>query len=260
MSHAYESKVKACVRRAGALVLTVAALAMAGYADAADIKVAVAANFTDTAKELATAFQKKTGDTVTMSFGPSGGFFSQIEQGAPFEIFLSADAERPMKLEADGFGIKGTRFVYAYGKLVLWSATPGFVDNKGTVLAKGQFEHLSIADPASAPYGVAAVEAMKKLGVYDTLSPRIVKGTSIAQAYIFVNTKSAELGFVALSQVIGDTSGSRWVVPQQDYTPIDQQAILLKPGEGDTVARAYIDFLKSPDAVKIIRSYGYEVK
>lgn len=244
-------------RRFLILAVSLAALATAGPAPASDIKVAVAANFSDTAKDLAAAFRKKTGHTVTMSFGSSGNFLSQIEQGAPFEVFLSADAERPVKLESEGLGVKGTRFVYAYGTLVLWSATPGFVDSKGAVLSKGQFEHLSIADPAAAPYGVAAVETMKRLGLYDTLQPKIIKGASIAQAYAFVGSRSAELGFVALSQVIKDTSGSRWIVPQQDYTPIDQQAILLKPGENDPVARAYLAFLKSPEAVKIIRSYGY---
>jgi len=251
------SMLKRCVLT---FAVSLIALALAGQASASDIKVAVAANFTDTAKELAAAFQKKTGNTVTMSFGPSGGFFSQIEQGAPFAVFLSADAERPAKLEADGFGVKGTRFVYAHGRLVLWSAIPRFVDPRGAVLARGQFQHLSIADPATAPYGVAAVETMKKLGLYDTLQPKIVKGASIAQAYTFVSSQSAELGFVALSQVIKDTSGSRWVVPQQDYTPIDQQAILLKPGENDTAARAWLEFLKSPDAMKIIKSYGYGVR
>ncbi len=255
MSHVYGR-----LRTAVCGLLAVAVLGFGTPASAADIKVAVAANFTDTAKALAAAFETKTGNTVTMSFGSSGNFLSQIEQGAPFEVFLSADAERPTRLEAEGLGIKGTRFVYAYGTLVLWSATPGFVDDKGAVLARGQFEHLSIADPATAPYGIAAVETLKKLGLYDTLQPRIVKGTSIAQAYTFVSTKSAELGFVALSQVIKDTSGSRWIVPKADYTPIDQQAILLTPGEGDAAARAYLDFLKSPEAVKIIKSYGYEVK
>jgi len=242
------------------LVVSLAVLSLAGRAVASDVKVAVAANFTDTAKELAAAFQKKTGNTVTMSFGSSGNFLSQIEQGAPFEVFLSADGERPVRLEAEGLGVKGTRFVYAYGRLVLWSATPGFVDSKGAVLARGQFQHLSIADPAAAPYGVAAVETMKTLGVYDKLQPKIVKGTSIAQAYAFVESGSAELGFVALSQVSKLSRGSIWYVPKADYTPIDQQAILLKPGENDPAARAYLDFLKSPEAVKIIKSYGYDVR
>lgn len=249
-------KLKSLIFAAGALF----GAAVAAPALASDVQVAVAANFTDTAKDIAAAFEKKTGNHVVMSFGPSGGFFSQIEQGAPFEVFLSADAERPVKLEADGFGLKGTRFVYAYGTLVLWSATPGLVDNKGAVLAKGQFDHLAIADPAAAPYGVAAIETMKKLGLYDKLQAKIVKGTSIAQAYTFVSTGSADLGFIALSQVYKFPRGSIWYVPKDDYTAIDQQAILLKPGESDPAAKAYLDFLKSPEAARIIKSYGYEVR
>ncbi len=244
----------------GGLWATGLALTAAGQAVASDISVAVAANFTDPAKDLAAAFEKKTGTHVVMSFGPSGGFFSQIEQGAPFEIFLSADAERPTKLEADGFGVTGTRFIYAYGTLTLWSATPGLVDPQGAVLKKGAFEHLSIADPAAAPYGVAAVETLKKMGLYETIAPKIVKGSSIAQAYGFVNSGAAELGFIALSQVYKAPRGSQWIVPKSYYTPIDQQAILLTPGKTDPAARAYLDFLKSPEAVKIIKSYGYEVK
>ncbi len=251
---------KPTLRRTFLAALSISAALVGFSAQAGDVKVAVAANFTDAATELATAFEAKTGNKVVMSFDPSGAFFSQIEQDAPFEVFLSADAERPGKLEADGFGIKGTRFVYAYGTLVLWSATPGFVDNKGDVLAKGKYEHLSIADPASAPYGVAAVETLKKMGLYDKVLPKIVKGTSIAQAYTFVNTGAAELGFIALSQVYKTPHGSMWSVPRDDYTPIDQQAILLKPGADDPAAKAYLDFLKSPEAVKIIKSYGYEVR
>jgi len=233
---------------------------MAGASHASGIPVAVAANFTEPAKDIAAAFEKKTGHHVAMTFGSSGAFLSQIEQGAPFEVFLSADEERPIKLETDGFGMKGTRFVYAYGQLVLWSPTPGFVDPQGAVLAKGHFDHLSIADPAAAPYGQAAVETMKKLGLYDKLQPKIVKGASIAQAFTFVQSRAADLGFVALSQVIKQGGGSQWLVPHDDYTPIDQQAILLKPGAADPAAKAYLDFLKSPEALAIIKSYGYETK
>ncbi len=239
---------------------TLAAALLAVSARAADIPVAVAANFTEPAKDIAAAFEKSTGNHVVLSFGASGTFASQIEQGAPFEVFLSADEERPIKLETDGFGIKGTRFVYAYGQLVLWSATPGLVDGQGAVLAAGHFDHLAIADPAAAPYGVAAVETLKKLNLYDTLQPKIVKGTSIAQAFTFVQSKAADLGFVALSQVIKQTGGSEWIVPHDDYTPIDQQAILLRPGANDPAAKAFLDFLKSPQALAIIKSYGYEVK
>jgi len=242
------------------LAATLAAALFAAHAMAADVPIAVAANFTEPAKDIAAAFEKKTGNHVVMTFGASGAFFSQIEQGAPFEVFLSADAERPTKLEADGFGLKGTRFVYAYGQLVLWSPTPGLVDPQGVVLSRGNFDHLSIADPAAAPYGAAAVETLKKLNLYDKLQPKIVKGASIAQAFAFVQSKAADLGFVALSQVIKSTGGSEWIVPHDDYTPIDQQAILLKPGAADPAAKAYIDFLKSPEALAIIKSYGYEVK
>ncbi len=227
---------------------------------AGEVSVAVAANFTEPAKAIAAAFENKTGHKVVMSFGPSGAFYAQIQQGAPFEVFLSADAERPARLEAEGIGVSKTRFVYAYGALVLWSATPGLVDAKGQVLKTGKFDHIAIADPASAPYGTAAIEVMKNLGVHDTLSPRIVKGGSIAQAYAFVDTGAAELGFVALSQVKTRAGGSRWIVPKSLYSPIDQQAILLKPGANDPVARAYLDFLKTPRARAIITSYGYEVK
>ena len=240
-------------------LLALAMLFCAGSAAAGDVQVAVAANFTEPAKAIAAAFQKKTGHTVTQSFGPSGGFYSQIQNGAPFEVFLSADAERPMRLEAEGRGVAGTRFVYAYGALVLWSATPGFVDSQGAVL-KGRYDHIAIADPASAPYGVAAVETLKKMGLYDQVAPKIVKGTSIAQAYAFVSTGAAELGFVALSQVVHEKGGSRWVVPKSYYRPMDQQAILLKPGEKDPAAKAYLDFLRGPEAISIITSYGYEVK
>jgi molybdate transport system substrate-binding protein len=229
-------------------------------AQAGEVSVAVAANFTEPAKEIAAVFEKKTGHKVTMSFASSAAVYAQIQQGAPFEVFLSADAERPTRLETEGFGVAGTRFVYAYGALVLWSAKPGFIDAKGAVLRSGKFNHIAIADPASAPYGVAAIETMKKLGLSDALAPKIVKGTSIAKAYAFVDTGAAELGFIALSQVKKTAKGSYWLVPKDYYTPIDQQAILLKTGANDPAARAYIDFLKSPQAVAITRSYGYEVR
>lgn len=229
-------------------------------AQAGEASIAVAANFTEPAKAIAAAFEKKTGHKAVMSFGPSGAFYAQIQQGAPFEVFLSADAERPARLEAEGFGVAKTRFVYAYGALVLWSARPGLIDPTGQVLKTGRFDHIAIADPASAPYGTAAIAVMKRLGVHDTLAPKIVKGASIAQAYTFVDTGAAELGFVALSQVNIRPGGSRWIVPKSFYSPIDQQVILLKSGAKDPAARAYLDFLKTPQARAIITSYGYEVK
>jgi molybdate transport system substrate-binding protein len=235
-------------------------LLMGASALAAETKVAVAANFTEPAKEIAAKFEAKTGDKVTLSFGSSGQFYTQIANGAPYEVFLSADSERPTKAEAEGLAVAGSRFTYATGRLVLWSKTPGLVDAKGAVLAKGGFEKLSIADPKAAPYGLAAVETLTKLKLYDTLKPKIVTGSSITQAFQYVQTGAAELGFVALSQVINEKGGSRWLVPTADHTPIDQQAVLLKTGADSATAKAFLTYLKSKDAKAIIKRYGYEVK
>ncbi len=226
-------------------------------ARAASIPVAVAANFTEPAKELAASYQLKTGNSLVLSFGASGAFFTQISQGAPFEIFLSADAARPKKLEAAGLAVPGAEFTYAVGKLVLWSATPGYVDAAGKVLSTGTFAHLAIANPKTAPYGEAAVQTMQALKVYDQLSGRIVTGESITQAYQFTATGNAELGFVALSQVIKSKKGSEWLVPQALYKPIAQDAVLLKTGADDQAAKDFLAYLKTPEALKIIRSYGY---
>ena len=232
-------------------------LAAAAPAAAADVQVAVAANFTEPAKEIAAAFEARTHDHVLLSFGASGQFYAQISHGAPFEVFLSADADRPAQAEKEGFAVPGTRFTYAVGKLALFSKTPGLVDDKGVVLRSGKFEKLAIADPAVAPYGVAAVQTMTKLGVYDALKPKLVMGTSINQTYQFVQTGAAELGFVALSQVIADTSGSRWLVPESDHAPIEQQAVLLKTGQDDAEPKAFLAFLKGPEARKVILKFGY---
>lgn len=229
-------------------------------ARAGDAQVAVAANFSEPAKQIAAAFEAATGHTATLSFGASGQFYSQIAAGAPFEVFLSADAERPARAEAEGLAVKGTRFTYAVGRLVLFSRTPGLVDGAGQVLRRGRFQKLAIADPAAAPYGTAAIETLKSLGAYEALNPRIVTGTSIAQTYQFVDTGAAELGFVAYSQVINVTGGSRWLVPESRHTAIEQQAVLLKTGERDPAATAFLAFLKRPAAVAIIRRYGYGVR
>jgi len=226
---------------------------------AADTQVAVAANFTEPAKEIATAFKAATGHTAILSFGSSGQFYAQMARGAPFEVFLSADADRPKKAEQDGLGVAGTRFTYAVGRLVLYSKTPGLVDGKGAVLKSGRFQKIAIADPKTAPYGLAAVETMKKLGVAEALAPKLVQGTSITQAYQFVDTGAAEVGFVALSQVVAVKGGSRWVVPAADHTAIDQQAVLLKTGAANPAAAAFLAFLKGAEARAIIRKYGYEV-
>ncbi|MDB5428508.1 MAG: molybdenum transporter, periplasmic molybdate-binding protein [Phenylobacterium sp.] len=243
------------------LALFGAVLALgSGAARAAETQVAVAANFTEPAKAIAAAFRAATGHTAVLSFGSSGQFYAQMAHGAPYEVFLSADADRPKQAERDGLGVAGTRFTYAVGRLVLYSKTPGLVDGGGAVLSSGRFKKLSIADPAAAPYGLAAVQTMQKRGVYEALKPKIVMGGSITQAYQFVDTGAAELGFVAYSQVINTPRGSRWLVPAADHAPIDQQAILLYTGQNNVAAEAFLAFLKSPAAVAIIKKYGYEVR
>jgi molybdate transport system substrate-binding protein len=236
------------------------ALLAFGPALAAETQVAVAANFTAPAKEIAVAFKAATGHTAILSFGSSGQFYAQMARGAPYEVFLSADTDRPKKAEQDGLGVAGTRFTYAVGRLALYSKTPGLVDEAGAVLSSGKFNKLSIADPAAAPYGAAAVQTMRKLGVYNAIKPKIVTGSSITQAYQFVETGAAELGFVAYSQVINVAGGSRWLVPTADHAPIDQQAILLYTGQNNVAAKAFLSFLKSPASVAIIKKYGYEVR
>ena len=247
-------------RRTFSRAAAVLALGFGSQALAADLPVAVAANFTEPAKEIAAAFQTKTHNHVALSFGASGQFYTQISKGAPFEVFLSADADRPAQAEKEGFAVAGTRFTYAIGKLVLYSKTAGLVDAKGAVLKTDKFQKLAIADPAVAPYGVAAVQTMTELGVYDALKPKLVQGTSINQTFQFVQTGAAELGFVALSQVISDTSGSRWLVPESAHAPIEQQAVLLKTGENDAAAKGFLAFLKGPEARTVILKYGYGTK
>ena len=245
-----------------ALAAALAALTLGAAAPALadDVPVAVAANFTEPAKEIATAFAAKTGHHLVLSFGASGQFYTQITQGAPFQVFLSADADRPQRIEREGLGVPGTRFTYAIGQLVLYSKTPGLVDQAGAVLSQGPFNKIAIADPTAAPYGTAAIETMTKLGVYERLTPKIVKGASITQAYQFVDSGAAELGFVALSQVIAVQGGSRWLVPARFHAPIEQQAILLLPGANKPAALAFLKFLRSPEALAIIKRYGYEVR
>jgi molybdate transport system substrate-binding protein len=228
-----------------------------GAALAGETQVAVAANFSEPAKEIAAAFAKATGHEAKLTFGASGQFYAQIANGAPFQVFLSADEARPARAEAEGLATKGTRFTYAVGRLALYSKTPGLVDSRGAILQSGKFEKLSIADPVTAPYGAAAVEVMKKRGVYDRLKPKIVQGSSIAQAFQFVQTGAAEVGFVAFSQIVQTKDGSRWIVPASEHTPILQQAVLLKVGENEAAAKAFLDYLKTPAAKAVIRRYGY---
>jgi molybdate transport system substrate-binding protein len=194
-------------------------LSFAGSAEAAKTHVAVAANFTEPAREIAARFREKTGHEAVLIFGASGAFFTQITHDAPFEVFLSADEERPRLAVEKGFAVSESRFTYAIGKLVLWSRVLDVTDGKAT-LSAGNFSKLAIANPNSAPYGAAAVEAMKALGVFDALQRKLVRGNSISQAFQFVDTRNAELGFVALSQLHGVTAGTRWLVPENLHSPI----------------------------------------
>jgi molybdate transport system substrate-binding protein len=220
------------------------------------VNVAVATNFADTAVEIARAFKEKTGHEAVLSFGPTGQFYAQIKELAPFHVFLSADEMRPRKLVEEGFGFEDEKFTYAIGKLVLWSKNPRFVTNEET-LKKGAFSKIAIANPAAAPYGAAAIEVMKALTIYDSLEPRIVQGNSIAQAFQFINTENAELGFIALSQILNRKEGSWWIVPNKYYRAIRQDAVLLKSGEKNIAAKAFMTFLKGPVSRSIIQKYGY---
>jgi molybdate transport system substrate-binding protein len=228
-------------------------------ARADDVSVAVAANFTAPMKQIAAAFEKDSGHKVVVSYGSTGKFYAQIKNGAPFEILLAADDETPAKLVKENVGQTGSQFTYAVGKLLLWSAKPGFVDSAGAVLKKGDFAHLSLPDPKLAPYGVAAVEALKALGAYETAAPKIVTAENLTQAYQFIASGNAELGFVALSQVLkdGKVEGSSWMVPASLYTPIRQDAVLLAPAKGKPAAEALMQFLKGDKAKAVIKSFGY---
>jgi molybdate transport system substrate-binding protein len=224
---------------------------------AAEVSVAVAANFTKPAEALGAAFAAKTGDTVTFSFGATGALYTQITQGAPFEVFLSADAKRPAQAVSEGFGVEDSVFTYAIGKVVLYGPALDVTDG-AAVLAAGNFQKIAIADPSTAPYGAAAVEAIGELGLTDALSPKLVTGENITQALQFVETANAELGFVAFSQVIDKPATQVWRVPEELYAPILQDAVLLKTGEADPAAAAFLAFLQSAEAQAIIASYGYD--
>ncbi len=241
------------------LILLGAVLSRAAQADA--VPVAVAANFIAPMQKIAAEFTKDTGHQVLIAAGATGTLYAQLKHGAPFQIFLAADERTPARLETEGATVPGSRFTYAIGKLVLWSARPGYVDTQGEVLKAGAFRHLAIANPATAPYGQAAVAVLTKLGLLDSVQPKLVTGENIAQTYQFVTTGNAELGLVAWSQVQAAgrlTTGSVWIVPAHLYPPIRQDAVLLNQGQNQPAAQALIDYLKGEKAVAIIQSYGYD--
>ena len=245
------------------LLTLTAALALSAAAQAEVVQIAVAANFTAPARALAEIFARTTGHEAKLSFGATGAFYTQIKNGAPFDILLAADDERPIRLEKEGDTVPGSRFTYAIGQLVLWSAKPGFVDGEGAVLKGGNFNKIAIANPKLAPYGAAAVETMDKLGPAAALTPKLVTGESIGQTYNFIATGNAELGFVALAQVLDGgkmKSGSMWVVPAKYHAPIIQDAAILKRAAANPAAKAWMALMRSPNTQDFIRSYGYEVK
>ena len=245
------------------LLTLTAALALSAAAQAEVVQIAVAANFTAPARALAEIFARTTGHEAKLSFGATGAFYTQIKNGAPFDILLAADDERPIRLEKEGDTVPGSRFTYAVGQLVLWSAKPGFVDDQGAVLKGGNFNKIAMANPKLAPYGAAAVETMDKLGLAAALTPKLVTGESIGQTYNFIATGNAELGFVALAQVLDGgkmKSGSMWVVPAKYHAPIIQDAVILKRAAANPAAKAWMALMRSPNTQDFIRSYGYEVK
>ena len=230
-------------------------------AQAETVQVAVASNFAGAMAMIATSFEKDTGHKAQVSTGATGKFYAQIKNGAPFEVLLAADDTTPAKLEHDGLAVPGARFTYAVGKLALWSAKPNFVDSEGNILKQGQFAHISLANPKTAPYGAAAMDVMRHLDVLKTLEPKFVQGENIAQTQQFIATGNAELGFVALAQVYKDGrlgAGSAWIVPASLHAPIRQDAVLLKRGADNAAAKALLQLLQSPNVKDLLRSYGYD--
>ena len=237
-------------------------LACAGVAMAAEVSVAVAANFTAPMQKIAQMFEQDTGHKAVLSFGSTGNLYAQIKNGAPFQILLAADDETPARIEKENLGVANSRFTYATGKLVLWSKQAGFVDDKGDVLRNGKFERIAVANPKLAPYGAAAMETLTKLGLLDSVKPKFVQGENISQTYQFIASENAQLGFVALSQVYADgrlKDGSAWIVPADMHQPIKQDAVLLTVGKDNAAATALLGYLRSDKIKTVIRSFGYDL-
>ena len=226
-----------------------------------EVSIAVAANFTDATREIVPLFEQATGHQVKVSFGSTGKLYAQIENGAPFEVFLAADTKRPVKAEQSGLAVPGSRFVYAKGKLALWSSKPGLFDDGEAFLKGGSFDRLAMANPKTAPYGLAAQQVMEHVGVWSQLQPKMVRGDSIAQTFQFAVTGNVQAGFVAYSQVKAwqGKAGSEWVIPVDYYAPIAQSAVLLNKGAANPAAQAFLDFLKGDAARAVIERFGYGV-
>lgn len=243
-------------------ILLAAMALLAINAHAAEVQVAVAANFSAPMQRIAAAFEKDTGHRALLTFGATGKFYAQVSHGAPFDMLFAADVETPARLEKEKLAVSGSRFTYAIGRLVLWSAKADYVDAKGHVLKTGDYRHIAIANPRTAPYGAAALDVLGRLNLTPTVQPRFVTGENIAQAHQFVSTGNAELGFVALSQVFEDgklTSGSGWIVPLTLHAPIRQQAVVLNKGRSNPAAQALVAYLKLDKTRSLIKSFGYEL-
>ncbi len=243
------------------LLAGICALALAVPAQAGEVHVAVAANFVGPLTQLAKTFEQDSGNRVIFSPGSTGKLYAQIKNGAPFDVLLAADARRPQLLEQEKLGVAGSRFTYAVGRLALWSPKAGLVDPGGQVLKSGRFERLAVANPKTAPYGEAARETLERMGLWQTLAPRLVRGEDIGQTFQFVASGNADLGFVALSQVKGADRyhGSYWIVPDTFHQPVEQQAVLLEKGRNNPAARAFMAFLKGKAARAMIENFGYGV-
>jgi molybdate transport system substrate-binding protein len=242
------------------LLLAATSAFVATALQAAEVQVAVAANFAAPLAQIAEGFTAATGHTLKVSAGATGKFYQQITAGAPFEVLIAADDETPARLVKDGLAVAGSNFTYAIGKLALWSARPGFVDGQGAVLASGKFSHLAVANPKIAPYGQAGMEVLKARGLTEALAPKIVTAETISQAYQFAYSGNAELGFVALSQLLvpgKPAGGSYWLVPTALYGEIRQDAVLLKAGAGNPAAAVLLAWLKTEPAKAVIQVYGY---
>jgi molybdate transport system substrate-binding protein len=251
------------MKRYQAIVLPLLSLLVVyGPVFAAEVSIAVAANFTDATRQIVPLFEQASGHKVKVSFGSTGKLYAQIENGAPFEVFLAADTKRPAKAEQQGLAVAGSRFVYAQGKLALWSSKPGLFSDGEAYLKAGGFTRLAIANPKTAPYGLAAQQVMQHLGIWPQLAPKMVRGDSIAQTFQFVVTGNVQAGFVAYSQVKAwqGTAGSEWLIPATYYAPINQAAVLLKKGATNPAAQAFLDFLHGNAARQVIEQYGYGVE
>lgn len=229
-------------------------------ASGSSIYAAVASNFSRPAKEIVAAFENHSGDEVKLSFGSTGKHFAHIVNGAPFDIFLSADARRAKRVVEEGYGIKGSRFTYAIGRLALYSADANLIDGADTALTSPSITRIAIANPKTAPYGEAAHTVLQLLGIYDNVKGKIITGENIAQTFQFVATGNVAVGFVALSQIKNLRQGSRWIIPQAYYPPIHQQAVLLQKGSDNPTALKFLEFLRSAQAKEIIENFGYGVE